>query len=335
MNPKISIIIPTYNRVHYLVQAINSVLAQDYENLEIIVGDNASSDTTKEIIKPYLNDNRVKYYVNTENIGMVNNWKKALYEYASGDWFILLSDDDYLIDNSYLSKVASLITNNQHIVLVYASGYILHERTGQMESMILPFEAVNDGKKIFLSRGTVFPEDFTLCNIVFNRSIAISLQAFSNPYNISCDSELFLKMCLYGDVGVIREKVSVYRVHDSNLIKALNQNFDFLFANIDFYLNPYLEAKEILSQEELMIYESRVVIPCMQGTLLHTKRFFPEQFSKVSEYFQRVSLDVFQKINLNKLYRLKLCLAKFPKIYLMLGKSRNFLTQFIKYTKRR
>ena len=101
-SPKVSIIIPTYNRSKYLTQAIESARCQDYHNMEIVVSDNASTDNTDNVMEEYSADNRIKYFRNSVNIGMVGNWRKALSEYCSGDWFLILSDDDYLVDNSYI-----------------------------------------------------------------------------------------------------------------------------------------------------------------------------------------------------------------------------------------
>jgi len=96
MKPKISIIIPTYNRANYVEQTIESALVQDYENYEVIVSDNASTDNTTEVVEKYLDNNNFRYYKNETNIGMVKNWHKALYEYSTGDWFLILSDDEWV-----------------------------------------------------------------------------------------------------------------------------------------------------------------------------------------------------------------------------------------------
>ena len=101
LNYKISIIIPTFNRSKLLVEAIESCLRQDYQNLEVIVSDNASTDDTSEVVRKYLSDHRFKYYRNDSNIGMIKNWQKCVYEYISGDFFILISDDDYFLLNDY------------------------------------------------------------------------------------------------------------------------------------------------------------------------------------------------------------------------------------------
>jgi glycosyltransferase involved in cell wall biosynthesis len=91
---RLSIIIPTYNRVHYLKQALESALSQDCDEYEVVVSDNASTDGTLELLQQYSNHSIVRYFRNTTNIGMVSNWRRAVFELARGDWFIIISDDD-------------------------------------------------------------------------------------------------------------------------------------------------------------------------------------------------------------------------------------------------
>ena len=91
---KLSVIIPTYNRAEYLSQCLHSVLSSNYENLEVIVSDNASQDDTQAVVSSF-SDNRLRYYRNDTNIGAGLNILKLL-EYASGDYIICLGDDDFL-----------------------------------------------------------------------------------------------------------------------------------------------------------------------------------------------------------------------------------------------
>ncbi|MEN6320677.1 MAG: glycosyltransferase family 2 protein [Syntrophaceae bacterium] len=107
--PKISVMIPTYNRAHYLIDAIESALTQDYTNFEVIVSDNASTDQTAEVVKKYFSDNRFRYYRNDKNIGAGPNWERLLYEYAQGEYGKFLPDDDCIVDKNHLSKAATII----------------------------------------------------------------------------------------------------------------------------------------------------------------------------------------------------------------------------------
>ena len=68
-------------------------------------------DGTKEVVKEYLlhrKDFRIRYFRNTENLGTLKNYKKSLYELASGDWVINLDGDDFFIDPNFISKAVEL-----------------------------------------------------------------------------------------------------------------------------------------------------------------------------------------------------------------------------------
>ena len=285
MSPKISIIIPTFNRERYLAQAIESALSQDYENLEIIVMDNASTDSTAKIVKQYINDSRITYVVNENNVGMVRNWKKALDSYAKGDWFLILSDDDYLINNSYITRAVDLIRKDSGLVIVYANGYIKDESTGSMAALNIRLEEINEGKKVFLTRGSVRPQDFTLCNVLFNTKISNSLECFSNEFNVSCDSKLFLLLSLQGRVGFIRDKVSVYRVHSDNLVSGIEKNYQLFVNNWLSITVPYLAAltSGILTAQEQAYFEDKVLKRHIRIILMSALYRHSEKYREVEE----------------------------------------------------
>ena len=95
--PLVTIGIPTYNRASsFLEDAIKSAVEQTYENIEIIVSDNVSTDHTEEVVKGF-SDSRIRYFKHIKNTGMKNNFN-ACVEKARGDYFLLLCDDD-LIDS--------------------------------------------------------------------------------------------------------------------------------------------------------------------------------------------------------------------------------------------
>ena len=68
-NPKVSVIIPTYNRAHLIGKAINSVISQTYQDYEIIVVDDASTDNTKEVVKGF-NNSKIRYIYYCDNRGL-------------------------------------------------------------------------------------------------------------------------------------------------------------------------------------------------------------------------------------------------------------------------
>jgi glycosyltransferase involved in cell wall biosynthesis len=240
--PAVSIVIPTFNRERYLGEAIRSALAQDWPRLEVLVLDNASTDGTPGVVRAFAGDPRLRSIRNDRNLGMVGNWRRGVYECATGDWFLLLSDDDYLTDPGYVGKAMALAASDPEVVLVYANGELLVEDTQERKALRLPFQGVVDGRRVFLSRGRVAPQDFTLCNVLFRRPLAMQVQAFQNPSNLACDSELFLQLCLHGKVAACPDSVSVYRMHTANLIGGFQRDFDTLLFSSDAFLVPYRAA---------------------------------------------------------------------------------------------
>lgn len=125
--PLVSIGIPTYNRAELLKRSIESALIQDYENIEVIVSDNDSTDDTRAICQFYRDqDVRLKYIRQRRNVGPSANFDAVLKE-ASGQYFMWLGDDDW-IDVSYVSHCMSVFTQEPDVALV--SGAPIYYRHG-------------------------------------------------------------------------------------------------------------------------------------------------------------------------------------------------------------
>lgn len=113
----VSVGIPVYNGAKYIAQALDSVLAQDYPNLEIVISDNASTDGTRAICKKYARkDPRIQYRRNPQNLGASANFKKAV-RLATGDYFTWLAADDVLLQSDYLSTLVTYLDENPDVVL--------------------------------------------------------------------------------------------------------------------------------------------------------------------------------------------------------------------------
>ena len=117
---KVTILIPTFNQEKYLAQAIESALGQDFENLEVIVVDDASTDGTENIVQGYLNKDGFKYYRNEKNLGRVANYHHGLNDCATGDYILNLDGDDWLTDCQFIKDAAGILDNNLDVGFVAA-----------------------------------------------------------------------------------------------------------------------------------------------------------------------------------------------------------------------
>jgi glycosyltransferase involved in cell wall biosynthesis len=106
----VSILIPVFNREDLITETINSALQQTYKNIEIVVSDNNSTDSTVLKVKKFQKkDSRIKLLQNKTNIGPVRNWKNAA-NHANGKYSLLLFSDD-LISPEFISETIEFIKN--------------------------------------------------------------------------------------------------------------------------------------------------------------------------------------------------------------------------------
>lgn len=116
--PTVSIGLPVYNGAQYLRQTMNSLLSQEYENFELIVCDNVSTDDTYQIALEYAaKDSRVKVYQNEENIGATRNFSRVL-ELTQGEFFMWASCHD-LWNPKFISRCLEAMQADQDVVLCF------------------------------------------------------------------------------------------------------------------------------------------------------------------------------------------------------------------------
>ena len=123
MNPNVSIIITVYKRLDFISEAIESALGQTYSDFEIIVTDDSNSLEIAEICKTYT-DSRIRYRSNLENVGVVENVKRAIAE-SNGAYISILNDDDYWAPD-FLSVLMKQIEFNPDSALVFCNHWIVN-----------------------------------------------------------------------------------------------------------------------------------------------------------------------------------------------------------------
>ncbi len=122
--PLISIVVPTYNGEKYIVATVKSVLQQSFNDWELIIIDDASSDMTLKLIRQF-DDSRIKIYDGLGNVGAQANWSRAQ-KYVRGKYFKLLPQDDLLAADCLQKQVDVLERDPQEeIALVFASRQVI------------------------------------------------------------------------------------------------------------------------------------------------------------------------------------------------------------------
>lgn len=114
--PRVSVALPVYNGERLLPRALDSLLTQDFEDFELIICDNASTDGTQELCLDYSNrDPRIRYVRIERNIGVMPNFNRAL-DFARGEYFKWAAHDDWC-DRRFLGRCVEVLDGNPAVVL--------------------------------------------------------------------------------------------------------------------------------------------------------------------------------------------------------------------------
>lgn len=178
--PLISVIVPCYNVEKYVVECLESILSQTYENLDILVINDGSTDNTEEMIKPFLNDKRIRYYYQ-ENKGLSEARNRGLNEMKiyGGDYVCFIDSDDF-IHKDYIK----ILYEN---LVKYDADISICDFVYNIDGKIVEYD--NDENEITIS----------------NREECMNLINKDVRYIIAC-SKLY-KLSLFKDISFIPNKI--------------------------------------------------------------------------------------------------------------------------------
>ncbi|MBD1922293.1 glycosyltransferase family 2 protein [Microcoleus sp. FACHB-831] len=215
--PKVSICIPTFNRVNLLHFAIESVMKQTYEDFELIICDDGSTDGTPELMSQY-KDSRIRYIRHQKNIGKSNNMRSG-YEAASGQYFIKFDDDDRLTPQ-FIARTAAILDKDSNIDFVGTDHWIIdinnirNEEKTQQNSRQWGRANLNAGVVENLLEVVFIKQSFQIGATLFRRQ-TLQEVGFMLPNIQNCeDNDLFVRLALAGKKGYyLPELLMEYRVH--------------------------------------------------------------------------------------------------------------------------
>ncbi len=265
--PKVTIVIPAFNHATYLIQAIESILIQDYPNLELIVLNDGSTDNTAEILKQY--DGRF-YWETHSNMGQAKTLNKG-WAMAKGDILGYLSADDFLLPGA-IGKLVKCLLDNKGAVLCYPNFQLVDSKSRVIRNVSAPdysyFEMVTS---LLCAPGP---------GAIFLKEAYLKAGEWNPTLRRFPDYEYWLRLGLEGDFIHLKENIAAFRVHA--------KSFSFSETNIDdseeafriisaYFSERKLIPGEVKDAEEIAISNSIMLsaqLHLRSGRyLLGTKRF--------------------------------------------------------------
>lgn len=222
-SPLISVILPVYNRVEYLHQAISSVIDQTYDNWELLIADDASSLETQDLLASYRDNSKIKVEINPQNMGLFANLNQAI-EHSNGDYLLLLCSDDFLSDNC-LQNCLDLQTKNDEAKLVlsafktidsnseessHGAIYYYDRMLSQPAQVLYPCESL----PLLLKYGSI---NGNLTGMFFTRSLFDLVGGFDEKSKQVADWEWVYRAAKQSPILMSKTPVAFIRSHQEQL----------------------------------------------------------------------------------------------------------------------
>ena len=242
-SPLVSILIPTHNRPDYFRKTLESVLAQTYKNLEIIVSDDSQDDRTETLIRTEVHDARVTY-VHHKNFRMPQNITWLLSQFH-GEYFQVLMDDD-LIAPTKIETMVTLYEQNPSVMLITSHRQCID---GDGQSI-----HGNAATRPLADRPTRFPgktiTNFLLTHqlnrigepstVLLRRACQPKMLEIWQTYHANADIVTWLYLCEHGDVIYLPQTLNYFRIHGGQDQK----NHHIIFEGYCEWCHIYLHAIE-------------------------------------------------------------------------------------------
>ena len=228
--PTVSVIVPNYNHARFLRQRMESVLGQTYQDFEVILLDDCSTDDSRSILSSYAGDPRVRMEFNEVNSGSTfKQWNKGV-RLARGEYVWIAESDDYA-DKRLLERLVSLLDSDTSSVLAYCrswriladgqiAGFVDSYYYAELDPQRWKTNFWADGAEEcqnYLVRGNTIPNASA---VLFRRKMYVQVGGADESLSLCGDWKLWAAMALTGKIAYSGEPLNYHRFHDTSVRKS-------------------------------------------------------------------------------------------------------------------
>ena len=244
-----SIILPTYNRANFLARAVESVQNQIFEDWELIIVDDGSTDNTVEVINNYQSDLRIKYIYqeNAERSAARNNGIKN----AKGQYICFLdSDDEYKIN--HLFDLFNFMKGKNYPVCITHCGYEIHKVGQKKEIKEAEIPETNNLVEFF------FTNPISPIRVCIHQKITEEFE-FDEKINIGEDSCLWMQVVIKYPHFVSSHIGVIYTLHNGNSVNLSNPSAVKMYEGIKYFFSKHKEIRRLISYGIYQSWVSRIM----------------------------------------------------------------------------
>ena len=266
----ISVVMPAYNTGKYIGEALDSILNQTFQDFEVIVIDDGSSDHTVDVVKSYMEkDDRIRLIENEH--GGVSRARNTGLEAAKYEWVAFLDSDDISLPERLKKQVAAMQSDPE--VIVWDTAMRVMGENGEIQDEIKIRAPLT---KAEFHKMRKLGETIYVCTnaAIFRRDIALEVGAFDVRFSNSGDTEFFNRMANRGPIICVPEPLTLYRLHSGSVT---SRSFEYQFINgnyIEQRSKAWAQGKELLYEDYMEAYNNMPPLKRMLSNMNKTSRHY-------------------------------------------------------------
>lgn len=259
MHALVSIVLPVYNGESFLRQSVESVLNQSYENLELIIVNDCSTDSTEKIVQEYLKkDARVRYVKNVQNMKLPQSLNIG-FEHASGKYLTWTSDDN-IFDKYAIEKMITYLEKNPAIQLVYCDYDEI-----DAEGVVKRHVSVKESKYL------IYRNVIGAC-FLYRKEVVEKVGTYDTKRFLVEDYEYWLRISLVGELAPLHENLYQYRFHENSLTETKKKEIAKALKKV---------RLDYLKQYEKEGYSDETLFDIFHDIMSQEKNFLVRVFQKI------------------------------------------------------
>jgi hypothetical protein len=230
--PKVSVVIPNYNHARYLRQRIESALGQTFQDFEVILLDDCSTDASRSILSEYANDPRVRISLNEKNSGSsFKQWNKGV-GLARGEYVWVAESDDYA-DKRLLERLVGVLDEEAALTFAYCRSWEVFEDGRQDRFLDVPLGFLDAQRwaRDFHADGLEECQDyFVVTNpvpnasaVVFRKAVYERVGGADESLRLCGDWKLWAAMAFEGRIAYLAEPLNYHRTHGETVRSKSNR----------------------------------------------------------------------------------------------------------------
>jgi len=317
---KVSVLIITYNHEAYITEAIESALAQDTNfDYEIIIGEDASTDRTREIvldfqkrypdkIKVLLSDPANSARDRESGPAGKTNFVRG-FQACTGQYIALLDGDDHWTDTHKLQKQVDFLDRNQEFAIACHNVKMFYQDGSNGPAKLFP----PDQKEIATIEDLIFSNFISTSSVVFRRGLFAKLPDWFNTVDIG-DWALHLMNADQGKIRYFPETLAVYRVHHGGLWSGATpvvrgRQVITMLDQVDSHLG--FRYKKTIKKAKAAWYFRLAETSHLSGDRIKAREFMRKYLSLNGARLKKASLSLLLRMEMPALYRNLISLRNF------------------------